>query len=1084
MTHHGLLLSAGTVYDPENPAHRIELAKKLTQKLGELGFKLSGDRTRDPGREYGGVKGKEDVYVFQHRKDPGLEVQVFTSVTADGSVRAKGADAIRVCLIYKNKAKQQGTESEEARQYDLGSACRVHRTGEIDNIVERTVERAREMYMAANLVERCQGCSSPMATSKQGKKYCGEVCWTKRPGYKPKASVVDAAVPLLRKQDVLNMAKKFLKDNELAAEITEGLTSASQWPHMSGWPKQTWEAFFKKMASGLKHTAADSEEVLEEVTASAEGLSQQEVLALATKILKNKEWAATTLEKMLADKNWKFVKSWPAKTWADFITKNAQNYVHLLSKPGKEASAAAETYLLLQAAATSLENGTPEREVEQWVSTLTASVVQAVEIGKHPDLFGDEPTAISIDDWKMASPEDLLAAARGGSLPHEEDLEEMKELQEQADNDGDVEALLALGMSRGLAEAVADGLLDKLYEADEGGREARIEAFVKHFREQAESDIQYETEGDGKESYFDAFQNDLSGRELSYIVDKVKELLEEDEYPRLDSVTDEMLSTILEDPDNYDFEINKDEYRRSNRAVWSGNLGTLHQERDGTEYDKDLEDLLQPLSEEDLVAAQKELGNDSPYVSFGSSWRSEKINKGYFKGSYSYTIGETESWRWEALADMTKITQALDEELGETEGPVADVEDVIYRYAGSNDTVAGASSKGIYVVRLKPSQLGAEGAALGICVGRKDMPYCRRLKAGEIDLYSIRTESGKQKFTIEIDKVSNTIAQVKGKANRVPGFASGDTTNFAKPDEVRLATEFLLHLGFTPARIKSAYDMNAGVTAMEEAGQDPFSPPQIKKRGELAASTELIAVRPMTRLLALKACARPWGFGVEAAAAGRAAVPRSVVHYPDFEEWLNDLEDKEAVEAILKRIKRIKEEGFFGDVSRNIRPGLHELRFDVGPGYRVYYVDKVRGSKPTVVLLNGGDKKSQDKDIKYALSLMGPASAVPSTPKAEEGLGKKKEFKDYGKEFMPKPMFANLSDEELMAAGVPDARMSLVREILEGDEDSLLALMDKLPFDAGTFLLEKAVSDKSSAVSGSIRVQCKLIEIKAKALLI
>lgn len=990
MTHHGLLLSAGTAYDPENPAHRTELAQKLTQKLGEIGFKLSGDRTRDPGREYGGFKGKEDVYVFQHRKDPGLEVQVFTSVTAGGSVRAKGADAIRVCLIYKNKAKQQGTESEEARQYDLGSACRVYRTGEIDNIVERTVERAREMYKAANLVERCQDCSSPMATSKQGKKFCSEVCWTKRPGYKPKASV-------------------------------------------------------------------------EEVTASAEGLA---------------------MEKMLEENNWKFVKSWQEKTLADFITKNVQNYVHLLSKPGKEASAAAETYLLLQAAATSLENGTPEREVEQWVSTLTASVVQAVEIGKHPDLFGDEPTAISIDDWKMASPEDLLAAARGGSLPHEEDLEEMKELQEQADNDGDVEALLALGMSRGLAKAVADGLLDKLYEADEGGREARIEAFVKYFREQAESDIQYETEGDGKESYFDAFQNELSGREFRYIVAKVKELLEEDEYPRLDSVTDEMLSTILEDPDNYDFEINKDEYRRSDRAVWSGNLGTLHQERDGTEYDKDLEDLLQPLSEEDLVAAQKELGNDSPYISFGSSWRSEKINKGYFKGSYSYTIGETEGWRWEALADMTKIKQALDEELGETEGPVADVEDVIYRYAGSNDTVAGASSKGIYVVRLKPSQLGAEGAALGICVGRKDMPYCRRLKAGEIDLYSIRTESGKQKFTIEIDKVRDTIAQVKGKANRVPGFASGDTTNFAKPDEVRLATEFLLHLGFTPARIKSAYDMNPGVTAMEEAGQDPFSPPQIKKRGELAASTELIAVRPMTRLLALKACSRPWGFGVEAGAAGRAAVPRSVVHYPDFEEWLNDLEDKEAVEAILKRIKRIKEEGFFGDVSRNIRPGLHELRFDVGPGYRVYYVDKVRGSKPTVVLLNGGDKKSQDKDIKYAISLMGPASAVPSTPKAEEGLGKKKEFKDYGKEFMPKPMFANLSDEELMAAGVPDARMSLVRDILEGDEDSLLALMDKLPFDAGTFLLEKAVSDKSSAVSGSIRVQCKLIEIKAKALLI
>lgn len=171
------LVISGAAYDPENPAHRAELAQKLTQKLGDAGFKLSEDRTRDPGRYYGSFKGKEDVYVFQHRKDPGLEVQVFTSVTSGGSVRAKGADAIRVCLVYKNKIKQKNPEAEEARQYDLGSACRVYRTGDIDNIVERTVERAREMYKAANEVERCPRCRAPMAISKKGNKFCTEVCF-------------------------------------------------------------------------------------------------------------------------------------------------------------------------------------------------------------------------------------------------------------------------------------------------------------------------------------------------------------------------------------------------------------------------------------------------------------------------------------------------------------------------------------------------------------------------------------------------------------------------------------------------------------------------------------------------------------------------------------------------------------------------------------------------------------------------------------------------------------------------------------------------------------------------------------------
>ena len=177
----GLMLSAGMKYDPENPAHRQELADKMKAKLGAAGFKLSTDRTRDPGRQYGGgFKGKEEVWVFQHRKDPGLEVQVFTSITQGGSVRSKGADAIRVCLVVKNKAKLADPNSPDAKQYDLGSECRVHRTGDIDDIVDRTVERARDAYRRANEVERCSRCSAPLATSKAGKKFCSEVCWLKK----------------------------------------------------------------------------------------------------------------------------------------------------------------------------------------------------------------------------------------------------------------------------------------------------------------------------------------------------------------------------------------------------------------------------------------------------------------------------------------------------------------------------------------------------------------------------------------------------------------------------------------------------------------------------------------------------------------------------------------------------------------------------------------------------------------------------------------------------------------------------------------------------------------------------------------
>ncbi len=1004
MTQNGLFLSAGTIYDPENPAHRKELGDKLTEKLGAIGFRLSDDRTRDPGRKYGGFKGKEQVYVFKHRKDPGLEVQVFTSVLDSGSVRGKGADAIRVCLVYKNKAKQENPEGAEAKQFELGSGCRVYRTGDIDDIVSRTVDRAREMYVEANKVDRCQYCQAPMALSKQGKKFCSEVCWTKRPGYTPKASALEAAAdkPVARSRARSLIDSQIDADDAVVKDLEKFMTDPANWPFFSAWPERLWKGFLKMQKKVIDDAASG---VIDEEESAGEmkKVSQQQ------------------------------------------------------ETPATEA------------------NASLTKDIED----LLAEVEAAVDIGKHPDLFSEEPTAVSIEDWKMASPEDLLAAARGGAIPHEDDLEEMKELQEQAEEDGNVDALLALGMSRSLAEAVADGLADELYAFDEEGREARIEAFVKEFRERAEGDIQYETEGDGKENYFDYFQSSaLSGRELRNIVKEVQEYLEEDEYPRAQDVTDEVLSGILEDPDIYDFQINKNEYRRSPRAVWSGGLGSLSQERDGADYDEDLADLLRPLSEEDLAEACKQLENNSPYVSFGSSWRREKINKGYFEGSYSYQIGETEGWRWEAIVDMAKVMQALDEALGVSEGQEAEAEDVIYRYAGTNDTVAGASARGMYVVRLKPSQLGKEGADLGICVGRKDMPYCRRLKAGEIDLYSIRTESGKSKFTIEIDKVRNQIAQVKGKANRVPGFAAG-RTDFAKADDVRLATDFLLHLGFSPSAIRSAYDMEPGVKAMEDAGQDPFTPPPTKKRGEIAANSGWIAASLKARVLAVEALSRPWGFGVEAVAE-RAMVPRRVAHYHLFEEWLSGLKDKKAAGALLKRINRIKEDGFFGDV-KTVRSGLYELRVDMGPGYRAYYTDMEVNGEPTIVFINGGDKKSQDKDIETAENLMEIGLSGLRVP-GDESEAPKKEFKDYGAEFMPKPMFENISDEELLAAGVPAKLLMELRSLLAGDEDGLLDIADRVPIGASQFLIDFAL--KHSAVSGSVKIQCKMIELKAKELLV
>lgn len=83
-----------------------------------------------------------------------------------------------------------------------------------------------------------------------------------------------------------------------------------------------------------------------------------------------------------------------------------------------------------------------------------------------------------------------------------------------------------------------------------------------------------------------------------------------------------------------------------------------------------------------------------------------------------------------------------------------------------------------------------------------------------------------------------------------------------------------------------------------------------------------------------------------------------------FAQWLDNLRDIRARARIQARIERLAA-GNPGDVEP-VGEGVSELRIDYGPGYRVYY--KKRG-RELVVLLAGGDKSTQARDIKTALRL-------------------------------------------------------------------------------------------------------------------
>jgi putative addiction module killer protein len=83
-----------------------------------------------------------------------------------------------------------------------------------------------------------------------------------------------------------------------------------------------------------------------------------------------------------------------------------------------------------------------------------------------------------------------------------------------------------------------------------------------------------------------------------------------------------------------------------------------------------------------------------------------------------------------------------------------------------------------------------------------------------------------------------------------------------------------------------------------------------------------------------------------------------------FADWLVNLRDKLAYRAIVSRLHRLQH-GLAGD-AKPVGKGVSELRIDVGAGYRVYYQRK---GECLLLLLCGGDKRTQSRDIKLAIEL-------------------------------------------------------------------------------------------------------------------
>jgi putative addiction module killer protein len=93
---------------------------------------------------------------------------------------------------------------------------------------------------------------------------------------------------------------------------------------------------------------------------------------------------------------------------------------------------------------------------------------------------------------------------------------------------------------------------------------------------------------------------------------------------------------------------------------------------------------------------------------------------------------------------------------------------------------------------------------------------------------------------------------------------------------------------------------------------------------------------------------------------------------PAYAAWFAGLRDARARAKILARVRRA-ELGNFGDCAP-VGEGVSELRIHYGPGYRVYFI---RRGYELVILLAGGDKSSQSRDIDIARQLARDAKEAP-----------------------------------------------------------------------------------------------------------
>jgi len=151
-------------YDPNIPMLRELLALQILEVLDTAGFT---ERQRSATAPAG-----EKIYERTEGLPPGMKILVYTTVVGGEMgfpyiARESGKDAIRVAAVYLTK---------DGKTRGLSKETRTNRTGNIEDIADRMLQRMRSAWTTCTEAERCQ-CGAPKFITKKGNRACAELCW-------------------------------------------------------------------------------------------------------------------------------------------------------------------------------------------------------------------------------------------------------------------------------------------------------------------------------------------------------------------------------------------------------------------------------------------------------------------------------------------------------------------------------------------------------------------------------------------------------------------------------------------------------------------------------------------------------------------------------------------------------------------------------------------------------------------------------------------------------------------------------------------------------------------------------------------